>query len=459
MRVDLKWLSSLLGAVLLSAGLLVLCMPLGEQGYLGWIAFVPLIRVTRGRGFLPALLGTLGVIFAGAFLSITGWLYHDRDPLGSASWVYTGFGIFGFSACLAIGAWGDRSSARLPIWWFAGFATLCESLLLTKLPAHLALSQYRNVVVLQAAAVGGIWLVSFLIWSVNFYLATLPLKRLGLIVAVLLPVSFLTSLIRVRLSGPTADIAVIQIGDPDEKSVARMQRQVSLLHPAFTIWPEFAGIPFTFAGDPVRLRHLSVEPGSSPIITSYQDDFQPLPHNASALFTEGATSEIYWKRRLFGEESKMHTPGDRAVSAPFARGRVGLNICFDSCYPEIIRDTASIPGTNLISLPSIDPDASNHFIAAMHASYSPFRCAEEGVAMVKSDGLAYSSFVDSFGQTLKELPPGEQVSVQSMPLQTHWTPYRQFGDWFLWLLGGLEVWAIVRAVRSREPASQVNASP
>lgn len=59
----------------------------------------------------------------------------------------------------------------MPAWWFAALATLLEAVLLVKLPAHLALSQYRNAFFVQLASIGGIWMVSFLIWWANFALA------------------------------------------------------------------------------------------------------------------------------------------------------------------------------------------------------------------------------------------------------------------------------------------------
>ncbi|CAN5543619.1 hypothetical protein BH11ARM2_BH11ARM2_27240 [soil metagenome] len=136
--------------------------------------------------------------------------------------------------------------------------------------------------------------------------------------------------------------------------------------------------------DTSSLCALSASEGNAPFVTSFNDDSQPFPHNASALFSSGRESSRYEKRKLFGGEAADHTSGDRAVAA----GDVGLNICFDSCFPSVIRDTVKL-GATVIALPTIDPPSTNHFLAAVHAAYTPFRAAENGVAVVRADGYAY----------------------------------------------------------------------
>jgi apolipoprotein N-acyltransferase len=133
------------------------------------------------------------------------------------------------------------------------------------------------------------------------------------------------------------------------------------------------------------------------------------------------------------------------VAVDDGAGKVGLAICFDSCYPEVIRDLARLPGVNVIALPAVDPFASNHFISAMHAAYSPFRCAEEGVAMVRADGRGYSQIVAPFGTIVAELPPGDGVLGGEVSTATYWTPYKQFGDWFLFVCVVLVVGGWYRA--------------
>jgi apolipoprotein N-acyltransferase len=416
-------------SAILSAILFTLSLPLGEQFYLAWFAFVPLLMATRGRGLLWGFAGAILTIAASSWLSCSGFLYRIHQPDGNTAWVYTGIGIFGFAACIALSAWGDKSTLGLHPLWFAALATLAEAFLLFELPANLALTQYRQSVPLTIASVGGVWLVSFLLWLTNFWLASLPIRKAAVWVPAIAAIAFMGSFVSIKDSGQPKTFATIQTDEPQKDQLVALYREASASHPVLVVWPELSGMAFVSRGDAKSLKALSREPGSAPFITTFRDDFDPLPHNTEAVFSNGGESERYYKRKLFGGEVKMHTSGSRAVAASYAGGQVGLNICYDSCFPEIIRDTARLPGVNLIVDPSLDPDAANHFMSAMHAAYTPFRAAEEGVAFIKADGQAFSQLVDSYGNIVCEAPPKEEVFVGQVSTSTHWTPYRQFGDW------------------------------
>ena len=445
-----------LGAALLSGLLLVLSLPLGEQFYLAWIMLVPLLVVVRGRGFLWGFVLALVAIFFAAWLSVEGFFYAFRSSDGERSWNYTTFGIFGWSLAIAVGAWADKATAKLNAAWFALLGVLMEAVLLAGLPAHLALTQYRQTTMLWVASIGGIWLVSFLVWWSNFALAAAlveagrdrkRLRYVGLGAGAILVLSLGTSFIRFSPDGPVRRFGVVQIQEPDEQKMAVGQRESAGKGAVLTVWPEFSGIPFVRTGHISGLAALSR--GSSAFVTCFEDDLKPLPHNVAGLFRSGAEEAAYFKRKLFGSESSMHTPGTTPSSGDFDGGRAGLNICFDSCYPEVIRDTARLPGVNVVCLSSIDPEAPNNFVSAMHAAYTPFRAAEE-VAMVKCDGAAYSIFVDSYGQTVKELPPGDRVAIADVPLEVHMTWFRRFGEGSSVAIVALLLFGLVLSMRSRK---------
>src|SRR5580658_10224995 len=111
------FLQCLAGAAL-SGLLLALALPLAEQFYLAWFAFVPVLIAVRGRGFLPALLAGLSTVFFAAWMESTGVFFKYKDPSDTAAWAYTCLGIFGMAVSIAIGAWGDRAAQKLPPWWF-----------------------------------------------------------------------------------------------------------------------------------------------------------------------------------------------------------------------------------------------------------------------------------------------------------------------------------------------------
>ena len=187
---------------------------------------------------------------------------------------------------------------------------------------------------------------------------------------------------------------------------------------------------FVRGEDTSRLRDLTM--ASSPVVTSFRDTATPLPHNVASLFLNGVESARYAKRKLFGSETKMHTAGETAVAVPFGSdgGAVGLNICYDSCFPYVIRETAALLNVRLIALPTIDPESRHYFIAAMHAAFTPFRAAENGVAMVRADGHFGSMIVDEKGRIVTELHDEQKSSLGNVSGRRVWTLYQVIGDAF-----------------------------
>lgn len=104
-------------------------------------------------------------------------------------------------------------------------------------------------------------------------------------------------------SGRTERFAAVQIAEMDERSAQKAQAEAARAGAELVVWPEFGGLGFAPNGDTRLLRQFS----KPPFVTSFRDDAQPLPHNAAALFENGTESERYFKRKLFGGETQMHT--------------------------------------------------------------------------------------------------------------------------------------------------------
>jgi len=428
--------------------MLAWALPLGEQAWLAWFALVPLIVVTRDRNIIVGVFGALGAVTVAALLASSGVLYLHRAA-GDSTVIYGACGKFALVVGVVMAANSDVGAWRRPAWFFAALATLVEASQLIDLPAHLALTQYRQLPLLQIASVGGIWAVSFLLWWSNFQIARLPIKPMLGWIGCVAALSLFSQRIGVNAEGPLQSFAAIQVSDADEKNLTALHREASRGSPEFVVWPEFAGMPFVGASDS-GLRQLAASVGMAPLITSIRDSFLPLPHNVAALFRNGKESARYAKRKLFGGEKSMHTPGDAAVAVPYDNGTVGLCICFDSCFPESIRETARLPGVTVIALPTIDPPTANYFMAGMHAAYTPFRSAESGVAFVRSDGNAYSQIVDATGRIVAEQGPGDGVLSGRVAVGRRWTLYRVLGDWFLLVCGAL---VVVGYAKGRNTAS------
>lgn len=427
-------LAKSLGAVLLTGVLLILALPLGERASLAWFALVPLLRAMHGRGFVWGFAAALGSIFLAAWLASTGVFYSHKDFEGDPGWIFSGMGLFGVPVALTVGVWADKGTQGKPVWWFASLAMLLEACLLLELPAHLALTQYRQPVPLMLASVGGIWLVSFAIWIVNLVLARTSWSWWWA-VGVAIGLSQILSNAWLPAHGQKRTYAAIQSESVDLGELTKLHMQASGLGADVVVWPEFSALAIAARGT-TDLQDLARAEGSAPFVTTFRDDHRPLPHNAAALFSSSGESERYFKSKPFGAEKKMHAAGDRAVAAPLAgSGMVGLNICFDSCFPCVMRDTARL-GVDVLALPTIDPPSAHHFMAGMHNAYSPFRAAELGVPIVRADGYAFSSIVDARGRFVAEAPPGEKVLLGDVRGNRR-TLYRVCGDWALYTGGVL----------------------
>ncbi|MEI8283014.1 MAG: hypothetical protein WCG75_11450, partial [Armatimonadota bacterium] len=385
--ISFLWVA--LGAIA-TGTMLVLALPLGEQAWLAWFMLVPLLIATKEKGFLVGFLGGLAAVFWCGLLANIGVFYHAKNFEPDSNWTYSGCGLFGIVFSVFFAIWADRKNHEKSAWWFAALAVCLESILLIILPAPLAITQYRNPIMMVVASGVGIWGVSFLVWFLNVAcLRSNGWRSLTGLVAVVSWLATFTSSIALRNSdeGKSGEklVGVVQIGDAMEKELLDSHHSTSEMHPEFIVWPEFSGMMFVRGEDTSKILELSQT--SSPIITSFRDTFQPFPHNVASLFENGLESNRYEKRKLFGAENSMHTAGTKAVAVKNSKGMViGLNICYDSCFPYIIRETAALPGVSVIALPTIDPDSRHYFIAGMHAAFTPFRCPENGVAMVRSDG-------------------------------------------------------------------------
>jgi len=430
----------------ISGLLFCLALPPADVWWLGWVAFVPLLLAVRGKGFLAGFGGGLLSLFVCAFAARTGFLYATKDLSGLDAWIVTGCGLFGFVVSIAAGAWADPGAARRPLWWFPALAVVLEACLLVQLPAHIALTQYRQPPMMLVASVGGIWLVSYLVWFSNFWLATLIASR-GYKLLILWALPLLGVALDARWPGTpkTIRVAVIQTDSTEEQTLTRLHKEASKQHPFVVVWPEFSGLALAPGGKTDALERIAKE--SSPFVTTFNDDFMPLPHNAAALFMAMGASERYFKRRLFGGEKNMHAPGDKAVAVH----GVGLDICFDSCYPSDIRETMAQGDVVVIALPTIDPESPNRFIAAIHAAFTPFRAAEEGVPIARADGFSHSMIVDSSGQIVAELQGGQKIASAEVSAPAP-TIYRRFGDWFLYLSSAAVVAGIFIGRTSRAPS-------
>jgi len=448
-----------MASAILSGLLLGAAMPPVGVGWLGWFALVPLLAAVQGeRRAVAALAGFLAAAVASLALD-TGLLPVPHQMEGEANWIFTGYCLFGILlavVCYEVSGFKQLRFRQLP--YLAALAVCLEAAMVVILPVHLALSQYRLPAAMWLASLAGIWGVSYGLWFTALLLAKLVRSRRGAcwpylawIGVVALGIAFLNP--PVESPGGPLKIGLIQSQSIDTDELTALNKRAGALGADLVVWPELSAMVFAPSGDSKELKELSLKPGQPPFVAGFEDDHVPKPHNVAALYVKGAESERYFKRKPFGAEQMMHEAGTRPVVAAW-RVPVGLNICFDSCYPWVMRDTV-LKGAQFIALPTEDPPSKNGIVQALHSAYMPFRSAELGVPIYRADITAYSTVTGPDGRVLADLSPGENVIAVALP-GTRDTFYRRFGDWFLYLCIALAVGTFAGEFISRRQRKKSN---
>ena len=126
--------------------------------------------------------------------------------------------------------------------------------------------------------------------------------------------------------------------------------------------------------------------------------------NCAALVgPDGATVGVHHKIRLFLGERQTVLAGDHARAFDSPLGRVGLLICFDSCYTDAARQVTA-DGARLIAMPNFDPPTPHAVLHELHAALIPFRAVENRVAFVRADPNGKSQIVAPDGRIIAESP-------------------------------------------------------
>lgn len=433
----------ILGATLLSGALFAIATPPGDVQALGWICFVPLLAALAGARLIAAILAPMGALMFGAWLTTTGWLYSWPVLEGEAAWHYSGFLLFALALTPAfLAAACQTKPSGWIVFALAAAFTACESLLLLYLPGHIALSQYRSPAMLFVASLGGIWLVSLLVWWVQlrmaFWLAEKSWPKRPALAALALPVTVAAVWEHREPGAPNAAlipdplrmrVGIIQSIDADFDKLSKWTHEAKAQGAKLVVWPELSAAGIAAGGRTQRLLELSATLGDTGFVTTFPNQSNPKPFNTAAVFEAGRESPHYYKRKPFAAEAKDHQAGTEAVAVEAAGTRVGLNICFDSCYPALIRESAVKGRATIVALPCMGPESPYGVIQSIHGAFTPFRSAESGVPIARGETSAFAMVTDAAGRIVAQAPPGfEGLLLGDVQPVRRWTLAAQIGD-------------------------------
>jgi apolipoprotein N-acyltransferase len=495
-----RWFWSVRGVMLLCGALLVLTFPAANLEFLAWFGLVPgLVLIVRSP---TAREGGVRAWWLGAGYLIAA-LYWMAPEIGPAVLlVGAAFGVlwvpFGVAA---------QKLLRPPLSWPRALAALVvvpSCWLLTEWLrswqalggpwAVFGVSQWRHPAILALAAVGGVWLVSFVLVLANvaIVLAIESLPRVGeaaLPGAAVRPglagLGVAAALATVG-AGPLAfaltppspavrqvTIAMVQPGvinddilrsHASETLTAELSQGGTLggVRPDLIVWGESSiAVDLTLPASAAKLRQIEVLSAAdgADVLVSQDTTVPGKGHEKwSVLVSPAGIKGIYIKTRLvpFGEyipfrqqlgwltkiskaASSNMIPGTGAhlLYATDRQGRplpLGVLVCFESAFPDMARVDADL-GAQLIVYQSATSTFQGTWGPDQHASLGAVRAAETGRPVVQAaltgDTVAY----DARGRLLAWMGQDGHgvVTVRlGLPAASARTVYDRLGDYVPW---------------------------
>ena len=460
---------------LLSGLLFAFSLPPFNWEWLGWVAFVPLFLAVPGRRPLEAVgLGMLAGVLCGVVQA--GW-YHDTSRLFWAYipflWLCFLFGLVAVASALAPAQWSPAFRVLFVTCVGVGGEWLTSFL---PLPLNVASCQYKNLPLIQIADVTGIWGVSFLLWWANAALAEYALRRrfapVGIGLALVLLSLCYGSLWVLHTPSARNSLAVAAIQDltreetgdlaapGGEADRTAMTRQAVRQGAKLVVWSEESlGGEFT-PGDPKDETRQLARSLHTGLVVGYSDDTKPKPFNCAAYLapTGDVLRPVHHKIHLYLAERETNCSGDKATVVKTPQGKIGLEVCFDSCYTNTTRETVR-QGATLIAMPNYDPPTPRGVLHHLHGAMLPFRAAENRVPFVRADSNGLSQIVDGDGRIVAQSPLFKpDVLVGGVDLGSgQGTFFTRWGDWLAYgcllvVAGGLvKGWSVRRAPNELPP--------
>lgn len=458
---------------LLSAALLILICPDWNVVWLAPLALTPLLwaLAREPRPLHRFLLGyAAGWVY---WFTICIWIqfvleYHG----GMGQWGGWGtFLLFCAYKSIHLGVFSLLAAILLPHWYAApAIAALWTGIERTHGNFGFAWLALGNAgidmpVPLRLAPVTGVYGLSFVfaLLGTAFALALLkrPRKQFPWVAPVLL-LPLLPALPEAPAAGETA--VLVQPNVPEDREWAPVTTEQLHLRLAsvsleaarrattrLVLWPEVPG-PLYYYNDPsfhekvtdlARLAHAYFLFGT----VAQTPDHRPL-NSAVMLKPDGSFVDRYDKINLvpFGEfvpepfgfvnriskEAGDFVPGNRMVLFPVQGQPVGAFICYESVFPDHVRQFVKRGATLLVNL-SNDGYFGHSAARGQHLSIVRMRAAENERWILRATNDGISAAIDPAGRvTSRILPYSEQVARVDFGYNRALTPYSLYGDWFAW---------------------------
>jgi apolipoprotein N-acyltransferase len=448
-----------------------------------WLAPLPVLLAAPRIAAVPAV----GAAFIGWLVGELGlWVYYtDRTALEQPIPLVVGV-FLALAALFAAIVAGTRALLRsghpvaaallLPAGWVAVEYALSGATP-NGLFWSLAHTQLDAPAVVQVAALGGPWAVTFAVLG-------LP----AAVAAVCAPAT--TARSRLRL-GAAAAIAVVLLGGygwarlgTAEPAAGPAVGVLALDQPGDPVplaTPAGAALLDRYATDARKLvdagartvvlpeKVLAVDDSTRPLLTAELGGLATSRrvdivvgvvltgsagvYNAALAFpADGGPPIEHHKIHLIPGLEEALSPGDRPTLLPGPAGPRGVAICKDLDFPGTVRDYRAAGATALL-VPAWDFDRD----AWLHSRMAVLRGIETGLPVVRAARSGAVTVSDAYGRVLADDRDAGRTgssAVAATPAPAPITVYARFGDWFAWLCALATAGLGVGAIRPRRGSTR-----
>lgn len=339
--------------------------------------------------------------------------------------------------------------------------------------------------VMQAAAVSGLWGITFLaswfaslanhVWENHFKFTRLSLS-FTVLIALALGAGFARPMLSsgaeqtVQVAGfslPAGQLSHMldQLNSGDE---AGFRSEADKIHEAqleqirifvehgaqIVVLQEGAGMGMSDQVEAFIAEASAIAKDSNVYIVLPTFDFGKTPAENKVHIIDPEGKIVLTHVKYGGSQFEGSLPGDRilqTVDTPY--GKLSAVICWDADFPDVMRQAGQL-GVDLMFVPSNDWFE----VKDIHAGMASFRAVENGMAIFRQTGQGVSSVFDVYGHEVNRVDAFEKdtdgftgLQSVSVPLGSAVTLYPVIGDLFgdLMLLGLVVILAGLFITRKR----------
>lgn len=142
-----------------------------------------------------------------------------------------------------------------------------------------------------------------------------------------------------------------------------------------------------------------------------------------------------WVNRITKEIGDF-VPGERVVVFPLDGHKLGAFICYESVFPDLVRQFVHSGAEVLVNL-SNDGYFGHSAAHQQHLEIVRMRAAENRRWILRATNDGITAAIDPAGRVAERMPAFEQTAgLLPYAYQSTQTPYTRHGDWFAWLCFG-----------------------